>query len=235
MTFISPHNVTVYLDESGDLGWKFDAPYRKGGSSKHLTICAIIAPYHKQHLPGRMIKKLYQKIKWPTDKEMKWSSMQPSHKHIFTNSCENFFSLHEDIRCLSITVYKPNVREHIRQDANKLYNYMVKLLLIEEIRNYHSVKFIPDPRSIKVSSGDSLCDYLQTELWFEEGVKTKIDSYPIESSSCKGLQFTDMMAGIIQQSYEDNKNEQFLKVEGFIKSKILFPSKKPILSTNLTI
>lgn len=34
-------DITVYLDESGDLGWKFDAPYRSGGSSRYLTIAAI--------------------------------------------------------------------------------------------------------------------------------------------------------------------------------------------------
>jgi hypothetical protein len=32
----------IYLDESGELGWKFDAPYRKGGSSRYLTIASLV-------------------------------------------------------------------------------------------------------------------------------------------------------------------------------------------------
>jgi hypothetical protein len=27
----------IYLDESGDLGWSFDAPFRRDGSSRNLT------------------------------------------------------------------------------------------------------------------------------------------------------------------------------------------------------
>lgn len=29
---------TIYLDESGCLGWKLDAPYQRGGSSRHSLL-----------------------------------------------------------------------------------------------------------------------------------------------------------------------------------------------------
>ena len=48
--------VSVYLDESGDLGWKFDAPYRCGGSSRYLTISAIIfCSYVERHFCLRLM------------------------------------------------------------------------------------------------------------------------------------------------------------------------------------
>ncbi|VEH66653.1 Uncharacterised protein [Rodentibacter pneumotropicus] len=55
--------VSVYLDESGDLGWKFDAPYRQGGSSRYLTIATILIHHDKRHLLKRLMKSLYKKTK----------------------------------------------------------------------------------------------------------------------------------------------------------------------------
>ncbi|MBF4102116.1 DUF3800 domain-containing protein [Gallibacterium anatis] len=50
--------ISVYLDESGDLGWKFDAPYRQGGSSRYLTIAAIVINHDKRHILKRLMKDL---------------------------------------------------------------------------------------------------------------------------------------------------------------------------------
>lgn len=51
-----------YLDESGDLGWKFHQPYRQGGSSRYLSLAAIILPFDKKHLPKRFITDLYKDL-----------------------------------------------------------------------------------------------------------------------------------------------------------------------------
>jgi uncharacterized protein DUF3800 len=59
----------IYLDESGDLGWNFTAPYRYGGSSRYLTIAALCVPSGKKHIPKRAIRELYDKFKWPTSVE----------------------------------------------------------------------------------------------------------------------------------------------------------------------
>ena len=61
----------IYLDESGDLGWNFTAPYRSGGSSRHMTIASLCVPSDKKHLPKRVIKKLYEKFSWPVGTEKK--------------------------------------------------------------------------------------------------------------------------------------------------------------------
>jgi hypothetical protein len=52
--------VNIYMDESGDLGWKFDAPYRKGGSSRFLTIAFIICPSNKSHKLDRIVRRIYE-------------------------------------------------------------------------------------------------------------------------------------------------------------------------------
>lgn len=72
--------ISVYLDESGDLGWKFDHPYRNGGSSRYLTIAAIlIHPDKRKHLK-RVMKRLYVKTKTPPEQEVKWASLTEEHR-----------------------------------------------------------------------------------------------------------------------------------------------------------
>jgi len=39
------------------------------------------------------------------------------------------------IEAFAITVYKKNVEDHIRRDANKLYNYMTSLVLLDRIKD----------------------------------------------------------------------------------------------------
>jgi hypothetical protein len=68
-------SLMIYLDESGDLGWSFDAPFRRGVSSRYLTIAALCLPNEKKHLPKRIIKNLYQRFGWPVAEEKKWSAM----------------------------------------------------------------------------------------------------------------------------------------------------------------
>ncbi len=212
----------IYLDESGDLGWSFERPYRNGGSSRFLTIAALCVPVEKSHLPKRLIKKLYIKHKWPSDKEKKWAAMQEAEKADFANLANSLCAAHPDIALKSITVKKENVLLHIRQDGNKLYNYMIKFLLLQYMKAYDVVTLIPDPRSIKVKSGNSLHDYLQTELWFTEKSSTKIITTPTDSKHCYNLQFADMVSGIVQSRHEDNKNNPYQIISRQIEHKTLY-------------
>jgi hypothetical protein len=198
--------VCIYLDESGDLGWKFTAPYRNGGSSRYLTISAMIAPEHKSHLPGRIVRDLYDRWKWSTAKEKKWSDMSTRARIDFGNHLVKLCTQHPDISFHSIVVDKQQVKLALRNDPNLLYNYMIKLFLVGEMRKYDQVTLIPDPRTIKIESGNSLHDYLQINLWYIENVETKLLTKPQDSSKSLGLQFTDMLAGATQHHFEDGNS-----------------------------
>jgi len=213
----------IYLDESGDLGWKFDAPYRRGGSSRHLTIASLVASQNKKHLPKRLIKKLYTKFKWPTNIEKKWSDMTFNERVWFAKKANELrLKNPNDIRYISITVKKENVQGHIRNDANKLYNYMIGLSLLDEMRKHPNVSFIPDPRSIKVESGNSLHDYLQTKLWLELNVKTILETIPCDSATSRNVQFSDMLSGIVQGHFEDGSSQPWAELRNNISYKTLF-------------
>ncbi len=80
---------------------------------------------------------------------------------------------------------------------------MIKLCLLDRMCSYDEVTLVPDQRSIKVESGNSLHDYLQTELWFSKKVLTRLTTQPLESKNCLAIQFADMLAGLVQTRFED--------------------------------
>jgi hypothetical protein len=212
----------IYVDESGDLGWNFSAPYRQGGSSRYLTIAALCVPTAKKHIPKRVIKDLYRTFKWTVGLEKKWSEMTPQERGAFAIAAVKMCEQHTDIHLHGITVKKENVEAHIRNDENKLYNYMIRLSVLDCMAAEDRVSFVPDPRSIKVESGNSLHDYLQTELWFTKKVKTVLITTPMDSKSCRGIQFADMLAGLIQHRFEDKYFEHIQRCACRLRLKTLF-------------
>ena len=129
----------VYLDESGDLGWNFSLPYRGGGSSRFLTIGALCVAPTKKHLLKRVVKDLYLKFGWNPAKEKKWSDMSAAERREFSESAAKMCVKHPDIELHCITVQKQNVLQHIRNDSNKLYNYMIGLMLTGPMAAHASV------------------------------------------------------------------------------------------------
>lgn len=212
----------IYVDESGDLGWKFDLPYRTGGSSRYLTITAVCVPPEKKHIPKRVIFDLYDTFKWPTSQEKKWVDMDAEERTEFARSCRTLRNKHPDIFLHAIVVKKQNVGGHIRTDGNKLYNYMIGLALLDRMAGCPEVTMVPDPRSIKVQSGNSLPDYLQTQLWFAKNVETILRCHPTDSKNCSNLQFADMLAGLVQSHFENGDTADFQIVAPKIRLNRLF-------------
>lgn len=214
----------IYVDESGDLGWNFDLPYRHGGSSRYLTIAATLVSNENKHHPKRLIKSLYKRLGISvSNNEVKWAKIkEPDRVWVADEMMKLKVKLGQDLSLMSITVRKENVLQHIRSDSNKLYNYMMNLLLSKEMAKHTVVSLIPDQRSIKVSSGDSMHDYLQTQLWFELKAATQLETQPLDSSKCSGLQFSDMLAGMVQGHFEDNKSACVDLLRGHVQMHKLF-------------
>lgn len=212
----------VYIDESGDLGWKFDKPYRQGGSSRHLTIGALFVLSEKRELPKRLVRRLYRKHKWNTLKEKKWADMGNSQRESFAQLSADLSLRAPEVNYFSITVRKEKVLDHIRSDPNKLYNYMINLLLLDELLKYENVTLVPDPRTVKVESGNSMHDYLQTNIWFEKNSSTTLATVPCDSAQSLNIQFTDMLCGAVQSHYEDGNSAAWQILQPHIKHQSLF-------------
>lgn len=214
--------MNVYLDESGDLGFKFDKPYGKGGSSRYLTIAFLLVPPDLSKYPKRIVKSLYRRKRWPTSKELKGSMLNLHDKAYFAEKVLGLLKRNRRIKILAITVNKRRVQTHIRQDVNKLYNYMIALILPEELKNQTDVNFIPDKRSIKVKSGNSLSDYLQIKLWFEHKSKARLINNPRESHQELNLQFIDFISNIVWHKYEKKDDMIFNMLARKIELRELF-------------
>jgi len=142
----------------------------------------------------------------------------------FAAATRKMCDANNDIHLHAIVVHKPNVEQHIQADSNKLYNFMIRLCLLDRMSSYDSVTLVPDNRSIKVESGRSLHDYLQIELWFTKKVKTVLSTNPVESHNSLGVQFADMLAGMIQSRFEDGAIPDFLTIAPKLSiSRLFFP------------
>ena len=212
----------IYLDESGDLGWVLNKPYRHGGSSRYMTIAYVVCPNEKKHLLKRIVRKIYEKTGTDPKIELKGSALSVDTKKYFATKVRELVSMNPDIKIGAITVNKSKVQQHIRDDANKLYNYMIKLAVLDTVRNEPLVNLIRDNKSVKVKSGNSLIDYLQTTLWFEMNSKTKIIDIPSDSKKVQNLIFIDWMNNLIWGNYEDDNSAPYQILKSVIESRKLF-------------
>jgi hypothetical protein len=204
------------------LGWSFDKPYRNGGSSRYLTIAALIIPKTLAHLPKRIIRKAYRSKGLASHEELKGQYLNPEETNQFVRKVINLLEREPEISISVITVKKENVQPHIRSDANKLYNYMVNFAILQEICDCPVVDFIPDPRTIKVASGNSLVDYLKVKLWFELNSATIIKHIPVESKKNLTLQFIDFIAHVVWSRYENREYNPYRLLRTHIKERHLF-------------
>jgi hypothetical protein len=199
----------LYLDESGDLGWTFDKPFRNGGSSRFLTIAYIIVPSDYIKYCNRVVKNIYDLFKVDPRIELKGTSMNDEQKKIAAGKIIKLMREKPDLILGSITVKKENVKSHIRDDSNKLYNYMIGLCTLHKIKTFPEVEMIRDSRSVKVKSGNSCIDYLNIKLAFDIDSATKLTDNPTESHTELNLIFIDWVANFVWSHYEDNKSDPF--------------------------
>jgi hypothetical protein len=219
----------IYLDESGDLGWNMDDPYQKGGSSRMLTLAAICVPEYKIKYVQRIVRALYTKRKRPLKNELKSVDLNFKDKELFLYLTSKLLIEHQDIQLRSITVHKEYVNQHMKNDPNVLYNYMVKLLLLGTICKSKYVDFMPDRRSERVNTKWNMGEYLN-QMIQESRIEHQVinqccNVYPMDSSKCLELQFIDFYAGLVWSAYEFNdvRARQFMKDNRNTNHKLFFP------------
>ena len=212
----------IYQDESGDLGWTFDKPNRKGGSSRYLSIAFVCVPDAKKQQLWRLVKRIYEKYKLNPKVEKKGSSFNDEHAAYIANRITDLVHKHNDIRICAITIKKENVFEHIRTDENILYNYALVLKIAPVIKDLAEVKIIPDKRTIKVRSGNSCAEYLRTKLWLEMNSTTQLDYIPTESSKLPQLWFIDWVANFVWRKYEDGRGDAYQALQSILDESQLF-------------
>jgi len=213
--------MNIYFDESGDLGWTFDKPYREEGSSRFLTIAHVfVEEADIKHL-GRFVRSLYKARRRPARIELKATNLTGEERLLIADTAVGLIRAGV-IQIHAITVKKTNVDLHIRENENVIYNYMVKKCIFRELAKYPLVKMLPDKRSIKVRYASSLEIYLQTAL-FEKGYRTAIAYIPQESDKNLQVQFADYITNIIWRRHEAKDSAAYQILHPHISHKVLFP------------
>lgn len=217
----------IYIDESGDLGWKLDKPNRHGGSSRFITITAIIITKDEEKYVSRFITEIYKKYNLTPNIEKKGANFIPEHSSFITSQLANkIINKSSSFKIISITVNKIKVFESLRRDKNIFYNYVLGLLLKPEIMQLENAEIILDKRTIKVSHGESFPDYIKTEIW-GQGLNINITCEFLESTNNKMIWFADWYANFIWRKHEDNESSSydFLKIlpkQRFSEKKLFF-------------
>lgn len=99
---------------------------------------------------------------------------------------------------------------------------MIRLAVLPFIKDQPIVNLIRDNKTVKVKSGNSLIDYLQTAIWFELDRRTRIVDIPSDSKKVKNLIFIDWINNLIWGRYEDGNKEPYEILKNVITSKKLF-------------
>jgi Protein of unknown function (DUF3800) len=194
----------VYLDESGDLGWTFNKPYRNGGSSKYLTIAYFVCPITHKDIPKRLVRNFYDKFGFNPREEIKASMLKKHHKDFICSETIKMLDKYPDFHLGAATVNKTKVEEHIKNDGNLLYHYVISKSVLEVVKGHITCKLTRDNRTVKQISGSSCIDYLQTQMWFVLEAKTILKDNPTDSHTDDGIIFIDWITNIVWSKYEDN-------------------------------
>lgn len=197
----------VFIDESGDLGFKFTKPYGNGGSSRFLVIAYVMVPENKITFPHKIVNEIYLFTNTTPTRELKGSQLIREAKHSVCHKTRNLLKDNPDIEIGTVIVNKENL--HFRnslpsEDTHLLYNYMMNIGISNLIKNLNKVKVIPDNKRIKIGSTNSCMDYLKTVLKFDHNSMVSIDYEPQESHLDDNLIFTDWIANITGGHYENN-------------------------------
>jgi len=187
----------IYLDESGDLGFKEK-------SSKHFVITLLIVENKKpienyiKRIRQRKLKKLYRK-----HSEIKFTKSDELIRKKILKSLAR-----KDIEISSLILKKEQVYGYLRDHRNEIYTYLSGIIIDKIIRR-------PRDRKIKIIVDKSLPKIKRKE--FNEYVKNKIQSSLVhkidieikheDSNKEKCLQAVDFISGAIYNKYElDNEN-----------------------------
>lgn len=195
----------AYLDESGDLGWTLNQPYRKSGSSRFFTIALLILPQEKEKHINRFLRK-FHKERGGQDKEYKGASFSSRKAKSMARKILGFIEHDPDMHLGAVTINKAKVPSMLTgtENSNILYNHMVQALLCPMVKHYENISIIPDKRSVPSGSQNSCADLIKHKLWCEFDSRISISYKAEESQYNQRLQFIDWIANFVWRSYEDS-------------------------------
>jgi len=203
----------IYIDESGNLGRK----------TRFFVIAASI-PQNPKRIKN-IIKRGCVKLgnqNCVLD-EIKASILTfPQKQNILTTLNDK-----DDFTCSYVVADKNHLKPRVIQDKNVCYNYLTSHLLKPIVKGANeNIQIILDNHTVKVTSLNSLKDYIKIEAYTKWGFSNDITFEYKNSKKCKNLQAVDIMANTIYGHYNYNKMHLYNMLNSKFLHRIRFPYRK---------
>jgi len=213
----------AYLDESGDLGWRFDQPYGTGGSSRFFVIAIAVGINKSYRRFGKVVDSLHKLQNWTSAREKKWATISGGARLAFCQLAAKELANNPETLVLVAVCHKQNAPDFMRQinvrevhpdlseaELQKLdaryrgrshlvYSMLVAETLSEHLPPLDNFTYCPDDLNESVRTLEHIISY---RLQFQD--KREIQLKHVERSTEKlgGLAFADMIAGAVLEAFE---------------------------------
>ena len=197
----------LFVDESGNLGKK-----------DRYFVIAFVLSVNKKRIKN-FVKRFCAKNDYDEVKASKLSF--PEKQKLIMK----LFKI-KDNKISYITVDKYKISsQRLWNDKNILFNYLFKFLIKDIVSNTkEDINIHVDEHTIKVSSINSLQDYLRIQAYTEWGFSYNLNIIFTDSKNSKLIQVADLAANIIYARYNYNRSHLYNLLN--ISESIKFPYKK---------
>ena len=202
----------VYIDESGNLGLK----------DRYFVITALI-PHNERSEKSikNLIKRYHVKLCIPKGyDEIKASKLSFPEKQNLLNT----LTKSREYTVNYIVVDKYHIAKKLFKEKNVCYNYIASHLIQRILENcQEDIHIIIDNHSTKVTSANSLCDYIKARAFGDWGFEYNIRIDFSDSKLVKGLQAVDLLSNPIYAKYNYGTDHLFnINSKNYVH-KIKFP------------
>lgn len=206
----------IFLDESGDLGFK------KTSSKWFLFTIAVVST-------PRSLERVVKKIWWPLKKKhKKLGELHAYHANDVTRT-RILKKLNEiaDLKVFCIILNKKKVYVDLQNQKNYLYNYTANILLDRlhssgELKDDESIHLYIDRKDTKKRLRENFTQYLVNSMTNRRKEIFSVDLHT--SHENKSLQAVDFISWAIFRKYELGDYEFYEMIKNkIIDEKLLFP------------
>lgn len=220
-----PSSAMAYLDESGDLGWKLDAPFQAGGSARYFVIAIAVGMNEAYRRVGKVVDRLHKAQGWTSKHEKKWTTISPGAREAFCQLAAAELSGNDQIKVMIAVYHKEHAPDFLRGidvraahpeateaeiavleakykgRAHLVYAMMVAETLAEHLPAMDTFTFCPD----ELNEGQRALDHILTyRLLIQQQRNLVLKRVDRVAAMQRGLDFADMCAGAAFESYQRN-------------------------------
>lgn len=194
---------SIFLDESGDLGWTLNKPHLKGGSSRFIVLAAIVVPDGANTNLERIVRGIYKARSRKSNSELKSTELNGHDRQTFAKALVKLKNKNPLFSYHAVVVEKSGVIASLSHKTEVLYNYMAERMLSAPMAGCTRIEFYPDQRTVRPRDKNALHNYLETRLAID-GHIVDINTTPSDSGALKEIQAADYLASIVWAKFEMN-------------------------------